>query len=411
MSGIDGLSRTSHSNPWENPPDCERPKPKASPAPWDLDMRRVPEAVRQYDPSMFSNPALTRGSGGGTSTNTSTGTAISAPIAASAPSPPPPPRTSPGIPASAPNAYRGIQLRCIADDLPHVTRTATDRPIACGTYKLYPALARQADGSEALVFWTAVNTQTKRGEFVVGPESLTRFMSAPDLFEIAAANAYLHGEPNSWERESMKAVDAAMRKGPLAALPQLGKAWVEAVKDPEWWMHTAAAAGGAAQAAEGAAARAGRPPASQMGRSTEIVPGGGLAAHEGGAANGHLIGRHVAQTDAQLVERANTPTPPKKPGRPPGSPPLAVSTFYDRGTAEVAASRTIAANEAKIQSWLATGGQGNLVIEDPTRGAPVGRSVNRWGQTPTEVAGTKLVLVGDRQKACGFRILTGYPVP
>ncbi len=40
-----------------------------------------------------------------------------------------------------------------------------------------------------------------------------------------------------------------------------------------------------------------------VGGSTRIVPGGGLQAHE--AAGGHLIQRHVGQTDADLIARLN----------------------------------------------------------------------------------------------------------
>jgi hypothetical protein len=346
---------------WERAARAEAAPQKTSRPPgYDVDDRRIPDAVQNYHSAMFTNAALV--------TKTA---ATPAPPPCAALAIPPPKPLPPGIPPPAPNAYHGIQLLCLADDLPHVSRTATDRAVFVGPYKLFPVLARQPDNSEAVVFFTAYNSLTKRGEFVVGPNDVARFASAPLLFQVAAANAYAHGEPNKWELESMKTVDAAMRKGPFAALSHLGAAWLEAVKDPDWWMQNAAASGAFAEAAEaGAAAREPRVPASELGRSTPIVEGGGLQAHEGGVRNAHLIDKHVGLTDAQLVERANTPIQPKDPTKPPRPPPEAVSTFYDRTTAEVSASRTLAANDAAVREWLANGAPKQLVIRDVGGGAP-----------------------------------------
>lgn len=54
-----------------------------------------------------------------------------------------------------------------------------------------------------------------------------------------------------------------------------------------------------------------------------IVPGGGLAAHE--AAGGHLIAKHVGQSEAQLLSRLSAE--PRITGS---------SSFYDRAFAEKA---------------------------------------------------------------------------
>jgi hypothetical protein len=399
MGEVSATDASTSTQRWDSASHADPPAPKRDRPPgWDVDDRRIPDAVRNYDPAMFKNPALLANAG-------------AAPPPCAALAIPPAKPLPPGIPPTAPNAYHGIQLKCLAEDLPHVSRTATERQVIVGPYKLFPAVARQPDNSEAVVFFTAYNTLTKRAEFIVGPDDLARFASEPLLFQVAAANAYAHGEPNKWELESMKTVDAAMRKGPLAAVGHLGAAWLEAVKDPDWWMQNAAASGAFAEAAEsGAAARAGRVPASEIGKSTPIVEGGGLAAHEGGPRAAHTIGKHVGLTDAQLVERANTPRPSRVPGKPPGPPPSSASTFYDRTTAEVAASRTLAANDAAVREWLAKGAPRTLVIEDAARGAPVGRLVQRYGSAAKDVAGTRLILIGDPSKSCGFRILTGHPI-
>jgi len=80
--------------------------------------------------------------------------------------------------------------------------------------------------------------------------------------------------------------------------------------------------------------------------------------------------------------------------------------------AEAAASRTLAAHEAKVNEWLAKGAKGKLVITDSNPGGPsVGRRFSRGEARAVPVSGTRLVLIGDASKPCGFRILTGYPVP
>lgn len=319
------------------------------------------------------------------------------------------PRTSAerSTPRSAANAFKGIQLYCLAE-LPALP--AGMRPVVSGNYKLYPALVRHEDAGDSVAYWIAYNTQTKRNEFVVGPDELTRFTGAVELFEAAAVNAYMQGEPNKWQLESMKAIDAAVRDGPAAAFGHLGRAWLAAIKDPSWWMQNAAAVGGMA----GNARNAGRvrvpnaQAAGKFGSSTPIVPGGGLRAHEGGAANGHLIAKHVSKVDARLVERANTSVT-RSNGRT-CPPPARVSAFFERATAEVAASQTIAANESGIVAWL-EGKSPRLTIQNPTRAAPVGRSVQRYSSEVKDVAGAELVLIRDSSMPGGFRILTGYPIP
>lgn len=81
--------------------------------------------------------------------------------------------------------------------------------------------------------------------------------------------------------------------------------------------------------------------AEDIGSRTPIVPGGGLAAHESGAINAHTLAKHVSKLDAELVERANTPVTQKNGKQRP--PPSSVSSFYDRPTAERAATRVLEA--------------------------------------------------------------------
>ncbi len=100
-------------------------------------------------------------------------------------------------------------------------------------YRLYPEVSKGADGKDAVNYWTAYNTETKRVEFVVGPGSLQTFKTEPKLYAVAAANGFM-GEPDAATRESAKVVEVGMREGFGAAFRQLGKAWRAAGSDPKW---------------------------------------------------------------------------------------------------------------------------------------------------------------------------------
>jgi hypothetical protein len=127
-----------------------------------------------------------------------------------------------------------------------------------------------------------------------------------------------------------------------------------------------------------------------------------LRAHEGGAARAHLIERHVGKTTAELQERLA------------GSKRMqGCSSFYDRAQAEAAVSKTLAANEAKIAEWLKGGATDRLPIKFNPGGPafPVGLHLARGASEVVAVAGVKVVLIKDATTSCGFRILTGFPVP
>lgn len=198
------------------PQNEQRARENVVNAPWAIDVERLP-ATAPLPAAIFSNPAM-RG-----------------PAVAFAP-PPPPPREKPRDLPAAPDALHGIGLAPLrAEELPRGTRTDLSRAFTCGAgYKLYPETKRQADGSEAIVYWTAVNVAEKRAEFVIGPDSLSTFTSNPKDFSEAAIRFFWAGEPDKVNRESGKVVDLAMREGFGAAFRQLGRAWTEALKDPHW---------------------------------------------------------------------------------------------------------------------------------------------------------------------------------
>ncbi|EIK57976.1 Rhs family protein [Pseudomonas fluorescens Q8r1-96] len=127
---------------------------------------------------------------------------------------------------------------------------------------------------------------------------------------------------------------------------------------------------------------------------SEIVPGGGLAAHE--ARGGHLIEKHIGRTNAQLAQRLEA-----EPHIP------AASTFPDRSTAEFSAARAIAANEQKIENFLA-GPKEKTTIKN-TFSQPVGVSLLNGRTDYLPASKVLLVLKKDQRSPTGYFLLTGFP--
>src|ERR1700687_2334898 len=99
------------------------------------------------------------------------------------------------------------------------------------------------------------------------------------------------------------------------------------------------------------------------------------------AAGGHILRKHVGQTDDQLRERL------EREGRITGA-----STYTDRAAAEHAGGAAIAASQERIQRWVnRPGGHPNLVLDydSPT---PVGRTINR-GETQSHPCAHALVVL------------------
>ena len=126
---------------------------------------------------------------------------------------------------------------------------------------------------------------------------------------------------------------------------------------------------------------------------SEIVPGGGLAAHE--ARGGHLIEKHIGRSEAQLAKRLEDEG---WLGR--------ASTFYDRATAEKAMSSVITTNKAVIAEFLKSRDT-QIIISDSVP-YPVGVVLRRRASTVMPVSGVYLLLRKDQRMPDGYRIHTGY---
>ncbi|WP_258196906.1 RNase A-like domain-containing protein [Pseudomonas japonica] len=125
-----------------------------------------------------------------------------------------------------------------------------------------------------------------------------------------------------------------------------------------------------------------------------IVPGGGLAAHE--AAGGHLLAKHVGQSEEQLLSRLSAE--PKITGS---------SSFYDRTVAEKAVSQTLDMNQTEIANWLS--GSANRLRLDHTLSNPVGISVARGASGAVDANSVRVILLRDSKIPTGYKILTGFP--
>jgi hypothetical protein len=113
-------------------------------------------------------------------------------------------------------------------------------------------------------------------------------------------------------------------------------------------------------------------------------------------AGGHILRKHVGQSDNQLRERM------ERERRITGA-----STYTDRETAERAVGAAIAASHDRIERWLnRPGGHPNLVL-DYDSPAPIGRTINR-GEDQSHPCAHALVVL----KYAGpndYYVLTSYP--
>jgi len=113
-------------------------------------------------------------------------------------------------------------------------------------------------------------------------------------------------------------------------------------------------------------------------------------------AGGHILRKHVGQTDEQLRERLE-----QEPGI------TGASTYTDRAAAEHAVGAVIAGSQGRIQRWLnRPGGHPNLVLDYDSE-TPVGRTINR-GENQSRPCSHALVVL----KYSGpneYYVLTSYP--
>ena len=114
------------------------------------------------------------------------------------------------------------------------------------------------------------------------------------------------------------------------------------------------------------------------------------------AAGGHILRKHVGQTDDELRERLE---------RERGI--TGASTYTNRSVAEHAVGAAIAESHDRIERWLSrSGGHPNLVLDFDSE-TPIGRSINRGESQSRPCAHALVVLkyVGPNN----YYVLTSYP--
>ena len=144
-----------------------------------------------------------------------------------------------------------------------------------------------------------------------------------------------------------------------------------------------------------------QPPAS-TGARIEVRPSFGPVrdlSHDE-AAGGHILRKHVGQTDEQLRERLEQERHI-----------TGASTYTDRSTAEHAVGAAIAESQSRIQRWLySSGGHPNLVLDYDSEG-PIGRTMNRGENQSHPCTHALVVLKYDLKYARpnNYYVLTSYP--
>jgi Bacterial CdiA-CT RNAse A domain len=138
-------------------------------------------------------------------------------------------------------------------------------------------------------------------------------------------------------------------------------------------------------------------PSSAVAARAEIHPTGPVRdLSQDEAAGGHILRKHVGQTDDQLRERLERE--PRITG---------ASTYTDRQAAEHAVGAAIAESQDRIQRWLSrSGGHPNLVLDYDSK-SPIGRTMNRGESQARPCAHALVVLKYAGPK--DYYVLTSYP--
>jgi Bacterial CdiA-CT RNAse A domain len=118
------------------------------------------------------------------------------------------------------------------------------------------------------------------------------------------------------------------------------------------------------------------------------------------AAGGHILRKHVGQSERQLRERLERERNI-----------TGASTYTNRAVAEHVVGAAIAQSQSQIQSWLSrSGGHPNLVLDYDSE-TPIGRTINRGENQSRPCSHALVVLKYDRRSAGPdhYYVLTSYP--
>ena len=174
-------------------------------------------------------------------------TGLAVPTTPAAPATPQPPFY--GMKA-ADNAFHGIQLEYTVDSLP--SGGQVEHKFKRGPYLIALNQKTADDGSKRISYYIAYRRKEAVligeggwNEYVIGPDSIEQFLSNMKLYEGVAAGPYAGGPPSAYQAESGKAVQKMMEGDVGGSVRSLGRAWLEAFKDPSWWASVAVSTAGA----------------------------------------------------------------------------------------------------------------------------------------------------------------------
>jgi hypothetical protein len=131
--------------------------------------------------------------------------------------------------------------------------------------------------------------------------------------------------------------------------------------------------------------------AENVGTVSRFLPGGSLTVSE--QAGGHVLARHVGQTEEQLAARLSAQAEI-----------TTASTFTTRAQAESAISSALEANATKITEWTSKGASGRLTVDAAYSG---GNVLTRGASTSTQGTGVRVILQGLLDQKRNYP--TGYP--
>jgi hypothetical protein len=114
------------------------------------------------------------------------------------------------------------------------------------------------------------------------------------------------------------------------------------------------------------------------------------------AAGGHIIRKHIGQTEQQLRDRLQ-----REPNL------TGASTYTDLSTAERVVGAAIAQSQGEIQNWLSRSGRHPNLVLDYDSPDPIGRTMNR-GENQSRVC-QHAVVVLKYGGPTHYYVLTSYP--
>jgi hypothetical protein len=174
------------------------------------------------------------------------------------------------LPAS-PDALHGIELYYMVETVPRTEGTDIRSLIQTDEYTVAPQMHGMNSATPSVAYYVAFRKPSGPIEYVIGPDSLLEFLNRhADLARIGAM-AYAWGQPAPYQRQSALMMRSIMLGRFGDASRQLGRAWLEALKDPGWWIQVIVSTAGAVAGAPGAGVEP-APPA-----LTVIEGGGGTA--------------------------------------------------------------------------------------------------------------------------------------